>query len=122
MMETDPVEIVARAIHGALAEAAGGISRVAGNPSRWPYDAQQKHGLPYRKMARSALLAMGAAVQPISDPIMVADAVCEAQFGPPDDTCPHTDECRAKSRAAIAIVLREYGLLPREAKVGPGAE
>jgi hypothetical protein len=63
----DPVEMVARAIHGAVADECGGISGFAGNPARWPWDSQnemkwQNGGKGtlaehYRKLARAAIMA-----------------------------------------------------------------
>jgi hypothetical protein len=59
-MTDDPVEAVARAIHGADAAMSGGIDPVAGNPIRWPWDAQKQEN--YRKRARAAIMALRGAL------------------------------------------------------------
>lgn len=63
---SDCVEVVARAIHGADAQMAGGIERLAGNPTRWPWENQGERREAYRKRARSAILAMDSEIERLS--------------------------------------------------------
>jgi tRNA threonylcarbamoyladenosine modification (KEOPS) complex Pcc1 subunit len=119
----DPVEMVARAIHGAVADECGGISGFAGNPARWPWDSQnemkwQNGGKGtlaehYRKLARAAIMAYDSRshTQASRAAVELSDEEVEAAIRAYDQVAPQSSDDvydaadLADMRAALSAFL-----------------
>jgi hypothetical protein len=116
----DPVEAVAKALHGAVAVECGGISEFAGNPARWPWETQIKmqrqdggkgtHADYYRQQARvaimahhDALLATVAAVERERDEALAGIARVEALCDHPSRYTLFGDERENAAKVAVLI-------------------